>query len=768
MNRNPEQSAATQFSSKLPSAFGLSAEVTLKSAMLDLWKGESLGLFEDVLNGLFLIYNLRTEWVEVTESHATQYYPVLKRLVKLAEGLRAAMASFEPLDATSVEERARFFDTTVRPLCREFADILRESRGFLPAMTEEAARGTLRGRYVRHQESDKDLESQLSEVGENRLDDLIQMERRVGTLGLLRETEATQLDIAHLGQILEKMMPATTFHSPQGLPKSVLAQTPAHLAEASVLAIGRDMLKVSNELRQMLQHRLKRYTVFDIGTEELDENPRDFRDVHLMVTGDLLSVACSSTGCFSFGIPVSEGDFVSLEWLKEQVSRLIETYQPFEDELRATVSSQVADHLGGEGQEIKEYRLTIQFTLSPNEVSIPARLSSFDEQKVLDADDVWVERAACSLKNRTPGGRAYHTIAREPLLENEEFSCDKSVLPAIESIIDTLGTVETVKVEITSSDAISSAEDDELDMEPEFDVEESDPDELLVDYTDVESGPEKGNLYTFCNDRIAIEQTKLLRKTSIEGSFKQLQAVASLGLKAAGAVLDRPLHLPPYTNLVLTESFLQDRQLMSLFMEFASCCTIGHFEVLVDSVRARAYLNAALRVVRDSVESSQFSERLTVQFKASVLAETGLGLFESSLASLQIVSPSGVVLAEGTYSSNGGEFEMTTVPRSVVEPLKTAMAGALREQFGNGGILRLVPLAGELERRGFRIPDKLLMALFIHFKSLDGRDVGGELEDRVEAFLQDGLQRIPTRVPVYQGDMCEILSDEELPPSLRS
>jgi hypothetical protein len=728
--------------------------------MLDLWKVESMGLFEDALNGLFLIYNSSTEWVEVTESHATQYSPMLKRLAKLAEGLRAAMASCEPLDTTSVEERACFFDTTVRPLCREFADILRQSRGFLPDMTREAARATLLGRRARHQNGAKDIESEASAVGEIRLDDLIQMERRVRTLGLLRETEATQLDIAHLGQILEKMMPATTFHSSQGLPRGVLAQTPAHLAEASVLAIGREMLKVAKELRQMLQHRFESYTVFDIGTEKLGENSRDSRDVHLMITGDLLSVACSSTGCLSIGIPVSQDDFVSLLWLKEKVSQLIATYQPFEDELRAAISSVVADHLGEGRHGIKEYRLTIEFTLSPNEVSIPARLSSFDEHKVFSADDVWCKNASCSLKTRTPGGRAYHTIARAPLVENEEFSCDKSLLPTIESIIDTLGTVETVRVEIMSSYARSSAKDDELDMEAEFDVAESDP--------DVESKLEEENLFIFCNDRIAIEQIKLLRQTSIEGSLKQLQAVASLGMKNAGSVVDSPLHLAPYTNLVLKESFLQDRQLMSLFMEFASCCTIGEFEVLVDSPRARAYLSAALRVVQDSLESSQFSERLTVQFKAPVYSETELGLVESSEASLQLFSASGVVLAEGVYSTNGGEFEMRVVPRSVVEPLKTAIAGALREQFGDGGILRLVPLAEKLERQGFRIPDKLLMALFIHFKSLDGRDVGGELEDRVEAFLQDGLQRIRTRVPVYQGDICEILSDEELPPSQRS
>jgi hypothetical protein len=226
--------------------------------------------------------------------------------------------------------------------------------------------------------------------------------------------------------------------------------------------------------------------------------------------------------------------------------------------------------------------------------------------------------------------------------------------------------------------------------------------------------------------------------------------------------------MPPYARVGLPASFLGDRDLMEAFLQISARCNFGEFIVVADTSRAKEYLSAAQVALDEHCAHSEVSERLILQLRSSRFLRTNVVLVPSPAAFPQIISPTGAILAEGTYSSTAGVFEMITVPQAIMQPLTEAVAEALNEQLADNGILRLIPLAQAIESRGFRIPDKVLAGLFFYFKTLDGREIGLEMGDRVRGYLQSAFKMIKTRPLVFEGGICSILSDDELPPAERT
>jgi hypothetical protein len=207
---------------------------------------------------------------------------------------------------------------------------------------------------------------------------------------------------------------------------------------------------------------------------------------------------------------------------------------------------------------------------------------------------------------------------------------------------------------------------------------------------------------------------------------------------------------------------------MRTFSQISSRCNIGSFALVADATRAQEYLVAACRALDEYCAESATSDRLTLQLSSTKFVRTPIGLVPAPEASLQIVSPSGAILAEGEYSSTSGTFELVSVPQVVMQPLTEAIVEALNEQLSGDGPLRLLPLGLAIERRGFCVPDRLLFGLFCYLKELDGRETGAEMADRIKDYLQSAFKQLKTLPPVMEGGICSILSNEELPPTERA
>lgn len=776
MDLRPTPDAASLSDSKLPLAVSLEPEVVLKSAMLTLWEREVLVLFEHTANKVFYVYNAENRWTKITEDYRNQYYPMLERLVSLGERLLDAHGRVNEAAVGSDEERARFFDAVARPLCAEFAEILQRSRTFLPDMVEENVQRSLKGLLSGHEKGGQVLDSACREQWTESLEILMQIGHRICALGVLRESESTQVDLAGLCGRLAKAMPATGLREGGDSSSGVVVQAPSLLTEAVMMVLGREMLAVALEFRERLQRGLKGITAFDIGTSLLESRKHGSQTASLVTGGELLKVAYNTAGGLTFGIPVPREDFESLAWLKERVGQLVERWRNSVQQIGGILATHVADGAQAkehehEEDEHKEYRLSVQFELADvlADVSAPSHL--LEEESYSVVDDEWFNLISSSLLQRTSAGRSYYMSVTPEMLRNGRLDCDSAILAAIESIMDVHGTLDSVRVQRTPLDieVTQSSSEGYVEGAEEIFDEEEEEDPRDAGEASGHSVAQKGEyLFVFCADRLAIQQVNAQSFNSIQGTFRQLQAVTSMGLKAARAIPDRPLQLPPYTRIVLPESFLGNEDLMRSFLQLSSRCNVGEFAVIADVTRAKEYLMAAHRALDEYSVESEISDQLTLQLASTGFVRTPIGLVPDLAASLQIVSPTGAVLAEGSYSSTTGAFEMVTVPQVVMQPLTEAIVEALNEQLFGDAILRLVPLAHAIERRGFRIPDKLLVGLFFHIKALDGREIGVEMTDRVKVYLQSAFKQLKTQPPVIEGGMCTILSNDELPPAERA
>lgn len=765
MNPKTETAANSWAASKLPHDASLNPEVLLKSSGLIFWEKEVLELFELALNEAFCVGILEKEWADAAELFREQYYPALIRLERLGERLFGARQGRGEAYLGSDEERAQFFKAIAQPLCSELADILKQARHFLPDMVQAASLMRWTKLLEGSDAVGNLVESESTEQWRKCLEALKQLEYQVRALGILREDEGKLVDLGALGQRLARTTMATGWTQSDIAISGVVVQAPTYVTEALMLVISHEMFLVAAEYRNILCRSLDGITVFDIKAGSLDLNKHQAESASLVTSSRFLDVTWNAAGRISIGIPVPREDFESLTWLKENVGHVMERWRYFVEQIGGTITTSVENHPQAPEYDHKEYSLHVQFKV-PDEQAAPASFSRiFEFGRYSLIDDAWRGLVLPSLLQRTPKGHPYYMMLQSESFLHNELSIDKQIPSAIDSIVDTLETVDSVMLQVRvvhPNSSILFTDDDELSDEDNF--EEGDENDAIDQHevSDHDTRQTADCLFIFCDGRAGIQQMSTERLNSIQRTFRQLQEVASNGFKGARKIPYGPPRIVPFTRVTLSTQFLANSDLVQSFVEISSRYNIGEFNLPADTGRAKKYLTAVRQAVEAYLAESKTAERLTLQLDSQAFVRTPIGLMSSELGRLQIFSSSGGLLAEGIYSPIEGVFELTTIPQAIIQPLTEAIVEVIKEQLSQKRPLQLRALPDAIERRGFRIPDELVARLFLHVRSRNGITSDTEMMDDIRIFLQETFKVVKILPPVFEADICRIYAYDEI------
>ncbi len=707
---------------------------------------------------------------------SSEYRALLERLASVGDRVIALrQAGKEHLEA-SVDAQAAYLADQVQPVCREFAQILNEARRVLPAVHREHARLSLKAQGA---ENSPSMQSAVQAIFTNCLNELGQVERRVRSLGFLPapSPNGDSVDLTHLGRVLAMTLPGTQYTMSNEEPSGVVIQGATHQCDAVVMAVARDMLTIATKFRETQQRRVEHINAYDPELSFASEEPQSGTDVGIILRGYPLNFSCDSAGILRMGIPVPKSDLKSLARLKQQVELVYSAYEPLLHDFGAKPSTCLIDPEDERGSAFVEYTLALTFS---GQIEVPSTqqiLGKYFGERSVVINDLVDYRRWSSLRQQTAAGCNYFLRMNEDILAEGRLVGGTQMRSVIESLVDLLG-ADSVGIEKVGSspDENRSRNSSSFDGEgePPFPASNFAPDE---DQDGVSggnvgaSGPTPVYVIQLSTDQRALAgRSDTPLDSVLSRCVRRVRAISSKGFQGAAATLVRPHHAAPSTNLIVSDTVLQDEEAMRLFGQLAWRCQVGKVHLTCSPKRLRSYLQAAIRAVDEYIAEARPTERMSLDLLPVMYEDEASGWTIPSVC-VQLKSLSGEVMAEGAYSPSKERFDMVSVPQTVIEPLSGAFADSAIELVRTRGVIRVVDLGQELEERGFIIASSLLIHIFGELKKVEVQEVAKEeLRDGLRVVLELLLSRTKTRPISYspEGVICYVLTDEDLPPSERS
>jgi hypothetical protein len=373
----------------------------------------------------------------------------------------------------------------------------------------------------------------------------------------------------------------------------------------------------------------------------------------------------------------------------------------------------------------------------------------------------WRSEHASSIDHQTAAGRRYSLTVSQSTLATGSFSCEPAIFTALGELIDDVSSVDSLNV--AGVVRAEKGEDAAAQSEDEYGYIHGSSEDW-----DADRFSSAGVIHIFrlsASEEVSNQRSQL-ETASICGTLKQLERVASMGLKAAGTIGDPKVTFVPATNIVLFEPHVRQPEIMDCLRQIAQRFNIGSFDLSETPEVTAVHLRGLLKVADEVLKQVEPSERLTIDFRSTQFRLAPLGYLVAEGPTARFFNSSGQIEREGVYNRKKGVFELTVVPKDVLERSARIIIEELRAQLAhNDECLRLVPLALGLENRGLCLADKILMTVFISCKQrFEGVDIPDDACVYVESILDSACKSLPVLQPFCDGfDRLCILCEEDLP-----
>jgi len=766
MNRTPEHEPHSHKRRNVSRTSGVDFDVVLKNALTPLWESTVPTLLEESIRRYFRVYDGNRVFSEVIEKRfKEEYYRTLNKVAELGGDALTALAALAENQGRSVVQTAAFYDGSLSPVCRGMADILADVQRWLPTLYEEVDI-----RIQKEKTTNPDAPSKDTELAKEDLREAVRRSLRQAELGFRAFSppdveRAGQVNLVEIAKVAATILPGIEVSIDDEIADGVAVETPPCLGHSAVMALTYEMLEVGREFRGVLRRALPEYSVFAIGAAHKHQDAKRQHDkIALLPTRTLVRISCSSTGDLCLGISVAVDDFDSLNWLKQRLSNLANRFSGLKEHAGIDIDTAVIPpaELSAEAQ-FSEYQLCLRFRTSSSGAS---EVSSFVSPEIAPAGcpkQQWRSEHASSIDHTTVGGRRYSLTVSESTLATGSFSCDPDVFTALGDLIDDVSSVDSLNVVGVVRAERGEGEDAADESEDDIGYTRGSSDDW-----DVEGSSPAGvnHIFTLSAAEEVANQKSQLNAASIRGTLHQLERVASMGFKAAGTISDPKVTFVPATNIVLLEPHVRDPEVMDRLSQIAQRFNIGSFEISVDPKAAAVYLRELINVTDEVLKQVEPTERLTVEFRSTNFRIGPFGFLVVERPMARFFNSSGQIEREGIFNREKGVFELTVVPKDVLELSARIIVEELREQLAhNDECLRIAAFCLGLENRGLCLADKILITVFISCKQrFEGVDISDDACAQIESILDGACKSLPILPPFYDGfDRLCILSEEDLP-----